>query len=133
MTRTFALAALILTSALATEPSVAQSSPDSDKIREVVVYGTDPCPRSSSEEVVVCARRPETERYRIPEALRESPPSPDSESWASKAEALEYVGQTGIGSCSPVGPGGVTGCMTQLIKQAREERRAQAAAERKVP
>ena len=41
-------------------------------VAEIVVYGNDPCPRSTDDQVVVCARRPEAERYRIPEKLRPS-------------------------------------------------------------
>ena len=37
---------------------------------------------------------------------------------------MEYVGAAGINSCSPVGTGGWTGCTQQLLRQAREERRA---------
>jgi hypothetical protein len=130
MIRPLLVTALLLTSGAAAMPASAQSA--DEEIKTVVVYGKDPCPKSSGDEVVVCARRPETERYRIPESLRESP-SPDSESWASKAEALEYVGESGIGSCSPVGPGGASGCMQQLINQAHAERSKNEAAQRKIP
>ena len=90
---------------------------------EIIVYGTDPCPRSTDDQVVVCARKPESERYRIPEKLRSSGPRQAREAWANKAHQLETVGATGINSCSPVGPGGFTGCLMQVIKQARQERR----------
>jgi hypothetical protein len=95
-------------------------------VAEIIVYGNDPCPRSTDDQVVVCARRPEAERYRIPEKLRESGPPQAREAWANKAKVLETVGDTGTFSCSPVGPGGYTGCLTQVIKQAREQRRQQA-------
>jgi len=39
------------------------------------------------------------------------------------------VGRTGINSCSPVGPGGFTGCTEQLIKQAFTEREEQVQSE----
>jgi hypothetical protein len=94
-----------------------------DSISEVIVYGTDPCPRSSNNEVVVCARKPEAERYRIPEKLRSGGPRQSREAWAQRAKSIETVGSTGTFSCSPVGPGGYTGCLTQAIKQARRERR----------
>lgn len=110
-------------------PGLAQDAPaePQERIRHLTVYGDDPCPPSTGEEIIVCARRPETERYRIPEALREPPPDPESESWAVRAESLEYVGRTGTDSCSTVGPGGFTGCLNQLIRDAREERRQAAA------
>jgi hypothetical protein len=96
-----------------------------DNVSEIIVYGTDPCPRSTDDQVVVCARRPESERYRIPEKFRPSGTRQQKEAWTSRARALETVGATGTNSCSPVGPGGFTGCLTQVIKQAREERREQ--------
>ena len=99
----------------------APASAQSDRVSEIIVYGTDPCPRSTDDEVVVCARKPETERYRIPEKFRPSGPRQTRQAWANKARALETVGATGINSCSPVGPGGFTGCLTQVIKQARAE------------
>jgi len=52
-------------------PAAAQ---DADRISEIIVYGNDPCPRSTDDEVVVCARKPESERYRIPERFRTGGP-----------------------------------------------------------
>jgi len=133
MKAVFALTALALAAGSIAPPAGAQSSSEREQIREIIVYGTDPCPRSTETEVVVCARRPESERYRIPPNLREAPPTPENESWAEKAQALEMVGRSGIQSCSPVGPGGATGCLAELIRKARDERRANAKAEQKVP
>ena len=110
-------AAVLLTGVTAIEtPALAQNS-----VSEIIVFGTDPCPRSTDDQVVVCARKPESERYRIPEVLRSTGALQQRESWANKAKALETVGATGTNSCSPVGPGGFTGCLTQVIKQARRE------------
>ncbi|MFL6742166.1 MAG: hypothetical protein ACJ8E3_02870 [Sphingomicrobium sp.] len=106
-------------------PTAAAMAQPADSISEVIVYGNDPCPRSSNNEVVVCARKPEAERYRIPEKLRSGGPRQTREAWANKARALETVGSTGTFSCSPVGPGGYTGCLTQVINQAKRERREQ--------
>ena len=92
---------------------------------EIIVYGTDPCPRSTDDEIVVCARKPETERYRIPERLRQGGSLQSRQSWAARARSFETVGATGTNSCSPVGPGGFTGCLGQLTKQAFDERREQ--------
>ena len=93
---------------------------------EIVVYGNDPCPRSTDDEIVVCARKPEAERYRIPERFRTAGPRQLSEPWAHRARAIETAGRTGINSCSPVGPAGFTGCLQQVIRQAREEAREEA-------
>jgi len=107
---------------VAPAPALAQSS----RISEIIVYGTDPCPRSTDDEVVVCARKPESERFRIPERYRQTGPPQTREAWANKATAFETYGKTGIQSCSPVGPAGFTGCQQQLINQAFKERREQA-------
>ena len=100
----------------------AQVPAANERVTRVVVYGNDPCPRGSGDEIVVCARRPDNERYRIPEELR-GEGLRESESWAVRAQSLETVGDTGIQSCSTVGPGGFTGCWEEMMRQAREARR----------
>lgn len=116
--RCIALAATAVTlGALAAMPASAQRN---DNV--LIIYGNDPCPTSGGEEIVVCARLPEGERYRIPEALRETRELPADLSWRQRAEALEYVGATGTMSCSPVGAGGFTGCTQELLRAARAER-----------
>ena len=102
-------------------PALAQNS----KVSEIIVYGTDPCPRSTDDEIVVCARKDERERYRIPERLRQGGSLQSRQSWAARARTFETVGATGTNSCSPVGPGGFTGCVGQLTRQAFDERREQ--------
>jgi hypothetical protein len=114
-------AAIALPAAFAPAPALAQS-----KVSEIIVYGTDPCPRSTDDEVVVCARKPESERYRIPERLRSGGDLQQRQAWANRAIAFETYGKTGINSCSPVGPAGFTGCQQQLIDRAFKERREQA-------
>ncbi len=104
--------------ALPAAPALAQAP----RVNEIIVYGTDPCPRSTDDEVVVCARKPEGERFRIPEALREGGSIQSRTAWAERARVFETVGRTGINSCSPVGPAGYTGCSQQLIDQAFRER-----------
>ena len=116
-----AAAGLLAGLALSSERAVAQDA--GDAIAEIIVYGNDPCPRSTDDEVVVCARKPESERYRIPEKLRQGGSLQSRQAWAERAKSLEYVGRTGIQSCSPVGPGGHTGCMEQLIGAAKAEYR----------
>lgn len=126
----FKATAFLAASTLAWSPTLAQPAEASEeKISRLIVYGNDPCPKGSGDEIVVCARRPDTERYRIPENLREPAPGPESDSWAVRAESLEYVGRTGTQSCSTVGPGGFTGCWEQMMRVARQERRANANAD----
>lgn len=88
---------------------------------EIIVYGNDPCPRSTDDDIVVCTRRPEEERYRIAPNLRPSGTRQERQSWANRAQELKNVGNTGIGSCSAVGPGGSTGCLIQDIERAMRE------------
>lgn len=92
-----------------------------DKVNMVIVYGDDECPASSETEITVCARKAESERYRIPETLRSSS-SPANEAWTERVERLETVGSFGTMSCSPVGAGGVTGCTQQMIEAAYRDR-----------
>ncbi len=54
---------------LAPLPAAAQDQAG-DKVNTVIVYGEDECPQSTGGDIVVCARMDESERYRIPEALR---------------------------------------------------------------
>jgi hypothetical protein len=94
-----------------------------EKVKQVIVYGDDPCPTSAGDEISVCARMPDKERYRIPSALRTDPNDPKVQSWLNRAESIEYVGKSGTDSCSPVGGGGFTGCFQALARNARAERR----------
>ena len=123
---TFGAAAIGLAGLLTpAAPALAQST----KVSEIIVYGTDPCPRSTDDEIVVCARKPETERYRIPERLRQGGSLQSRQAWAARAKSFEVVGRTGINSCSAVGPGGWTGCTEQLIGQAFTDREEQVQSE----
>ncbi|MFC6620600.1 hypothetical protein AB3M93_06360 [Novosphingobium panipatense] len=124
MTRRLASAAIVALS-LAAAPAFAQEGamvdPGGDKVNQLIVYGDDPCPTSASGEITVCARKPEEERYRIPEPLR-GIDKPQSEAWANKVQAYETVGRFGTLSCSPVGAGGSLGCTQQLVNRAFAER-----------
>ena len=110
--------------AFAATPVAAQQPVDTgdERYNMVVVYGDDACPPSEGDTIIVCARKAEADRYRIPEALRTSG-SPANESWASRVESLEMVGASGIMSCTPTGPANFTGCTEQFINQAYAEKR----------
>lgn len=118
---TIGIAAAVL---VALAPGAAQTR-SSERITRVIVYGNDPCPRGAEGEVVVCGRRPDTDRYRVPRELRDdvTADDPESTSWAATAQSLEYVGRGGIQSCSTTGPGGATGCYEQMVRAWRNERR----------
>jgi hypothetical protein len=101
-------------------PASAQSA--EEKINQLIIYGDDACPPSTGNEITVCARKAETERYRIPENLREST-SPQNDAWTNRVLAYETVGSNGTMSCSPVGAGGMTGCVGKMIDTAYAERK----------
>ena len=88
-----------------------------DSYNMVIVYGDDECPQSTADQIVVCARKAENDRYRIPETLRFSQ-SPANTSWAERVERFEMAGDFGIMSCSPTGAGGFTGCTQEMINAA---------------
>ena len=114
---------LLLLAALAQAP-VAEPAPDDARVNQLIIYGDDVCPPGSDDEIVVCARLPEDDRFRIPPAVRDRPGERGSRSWTDRAIELSYAGRSGIGSCSPAGAGGFIGCHNQLVTQARAERRA---------
>lgn len=115
-----ALAAAASVLLAAAPPAVAQDA-GGEKVNQVIVFGDDPCPASTGDEITVCARKAESERYRIPEALRGAQ-SPQNDAWNNKVLAYETVGKTGIQSCSPVGPGGSLGCTQRMIDAAYAEK-----------
>jgi hypothetical protein len=84
--------------------------------RLVTVFGTEPCPKpTSADEVVVCARLPESEVFRIPTPLRQAEKR-DSPFEANRNLLLgDASGGAGgsIGSCTAVGAGGMMGGCTQ--------------------
>jgi len=83
------------------------------------VYGAESCPKAEDGTIVVCARRPESERYRIPKALRQTKRTDaPSTSWASRWASVENAGRyTMPNSCSVVGTGGQTGCTQMMLRQ----------------
>ena len=113
-------ASLVAGLALA-NPAAAQE--DNERVNQVIVYGNDACPRSTTpDEITVCARKAEGERYRIPEPLR-GIDKPESRAWTDRVLAYETVGNTGTLSCTPVGPGGYTGCAQNFIHNAYAEKK----------
>ena len=90
----------------------------------LVIYGNDVCPTDANgNEIVVCSRRPESERYRIPKDLRDTEIKPENRSWATRVDDVQNAGRTGIRSCSAVGAGGMTGCLGDMISRGAQESR----------
>jgi hypothetical protein len=108
----------------ATPASAAPADGGGDRMNLVIIYGNDQCPVSKGDEITVCARKDEGERYRIPAPFRTEAPSTKNEAWTSKVLAYESVGATGAQSCSATGAGGWTGCEAQFIHKGVAERKA---------
>ena len=100
-----------------------------DKV--LVIYGNDKCPAGT-----ICVTRSESERYRIPKAIRDTTPSPGEERWADRSRALDAVGVSaagGTGSCTNIGGGGYSGCLRNDIQAARAARQADSEAAPRAP
>ena len=99
-------------------PAAGDAATPPQRTATSVVYGNDPCPRGEGDEVVVCARRPEGERYRIPKELRHEHEALSERSWGSRNEALEEANRATMpGGCSTIGTYGQSGCYQQMIRQ----------------
>lgn len=123
-----ALLASATTPARAAEPE--QAAPPR-RIVAATVYGDDPCPRASADEIVVCARQPEAERYRIPKRFRDAPSTAaGARAWTSRMATVDEVNRAGMpGSCTPVGAGGQTGCTLEMLRRWQAERQARQSAQ----
>lgn len=89
------------------------------RARTVVVFGNDECPKADNpDEIIICARRPEEERYRIPKDIREQEKAAiarkDDVAANRAALASGQQSASGIGSCSAAGAGGMIGCTKGL-------------------
>lgn len=121
------LATLFLASTFFAMPAAAQddAGAEADKINQVIVYGDDKCPQSTDGEILVCAKLPEGDRYRVPQVFRGGDPlDPRNQAWLNRVTTLERVGRFGTDSCSPVGLGGFTGCTQALVAGAKAEAQA---------
>ncbi len=129
---------LLIPALLLAAPAVAQDAPEVDapaqRVRSVLLYGDDTCPKAESpDEVVVCARTGDSP-FRIPKTLRKTEPGPGGTSWVRRAELVDEVNrQTLPGSCSPIGSYGQTGCTMQMLRQWKAEQAAKKAEEAEIP
>ena len=93
--------------------------------RLVTVFGTEECPKPSSpDEIVVCARLPDSEAYRIPERLRQADKRVSPFQTNRNLLLGDVTGGAGgsIGSCSANGPGGMIGCDRKMIDAWAQDR-----------
>lgn len=121
---TGALAAGIAVTAIAAEPATSQQT---GATIPLTVYGDDPCPKGDGSTIVVCARRPESERYRLPKRFRgeKAQTSPASNAWGNKVKTVEEASRAAANlpdTCSVNGSGGQTGCFHHFLQQSAAER-----------
>jgi hypothetical protein len=123
------LIAAALTAAGAS-PAAAQTIVDAPAILPII---NKPCNREDAE-IVVCGRR---DQPRSPYRLPEPPPLFDGGgndlSVSRERHSLYEQGDTGIHSCSTVGPGGWTGCTFKKWKDGYEQWGGKQPWERKRP
>ncbi len=136
--------AAVATPAAASAPvksTLKPSAPaDADKSlprqRMVTVFGTEACPKpTSADEVVVCARLPDSEIYRIPTRLRQATKRVSPFQANRNLLLGDASGGAGgsIGSCSVNGPGGQIGCTRNQIDAWAKDRAGRAGAAEEVP
>ena len=130
-------AALSATVALAAPAAEgARNSPPAHVELRVAVFGNDPCPTGAGDEIVVCARLPEAERYRVPKRLRDEKAAAKAteQAWGARVRDIDATGDDQRpDSCSAVGSGGQTGCFQKFMRDARAQKAADAAAASDVP
>ncbi|MDT0576850.1 hypothetical protein RM533_11770 [Croceicoccus sp. F390] len=119
------MSAAALASAMAVAFAMPVSAQDAAEpsVNQVIVYGDQPCPPSTEEQITVCVRQEDP--YRIPTPLREST-TRENEPWAARVAANADVGATGALTCSTVGPAAFTGCTLEQIEKAYQERASNA-------
>jgi hypothetical protein len=106
-------------------PPAANADTSQPRQRLVTVFGTEECPKPTSpDEVVVCARLPDSEIYRIPKQLRsaENRVSPFQSNRALLLGDASGGAGGSIGSCSAVGAGGMIGCSRQQVDAWAQDR-----------
>ena len=112
----------LMLSAQAPAQNAPATQPGDEKINQLIIYGDDKCPESKGDEIVVCARMGEADRYRIPSSLRDDPNDPRNQAMSERIKSYEYVGASGTMSCSASGAGGFTGCGLKEIDRAYAEK-----------
>lgn len=116
---------IFIAAAILTSPLAAETDPPPARYATATVFGNDACPTPKGDEIVVCARMPESDRYRIPQALRKNKPADTGPgaSWASRVQTLEDAQRfTRPGSCTAIGSFGQSGCTQAMIDQWFEDR-----------
>ncbi len=99
----------------------AMAAPARQAIR-LTVYGEDPCPKGQGDEIIVCARQPESERYRIPKKIRDRPVVSDAGGWTNQAAAAEEIQRELTLSGCTASNSSIFGCLQKALRIWRAER-----------
>lgn len=78
--------------------------------------------RGEEAEVTVCGRREQAQRYQV--TPPNAPYDPGGNVKGAMTERMDWVseGDTGIGSCSPVGPSAGTGCFVKSWRRTLQQK-----------
>jgi hypothetical protein len=95
----------------------ASSDVSSAAVREVA---RQECKGEDRDEIVVCGRRGRSP-YRLPPPPSQFDPFGETKSVMHERLAPTWEGESGTGSCGPVGPGGWTGCLVKGWREGREQ------------
>ena len=134
MIRPFLIAMLAASPVLAQEADEPTAGAPPQKVRSVLLYGEETCPKAeSADEVVICSR-PGDSPFRIPKALLKTEPGPGGTSWVRRAELVDEVNRATLpGSCNPIGSYGQSGCTLRMLQQWKAEQKAKKAEEAAIP
>src|SRR3546814_19369793 len=81
----------VAVSSLMGSPAFAETP---ERVETLVVYGEDPCPQEHDGAIVVCARKPESERYRLPKDMSKKKSVAGSQGWRSRSETMATITPT---------------------------------------
>jgi hypothetical protein len=93
--------------------------PESDSALSLPRTFVDCSQAAAGDEILVCGQQRRISPYRLPPAQWD--PAGPVQSVSRERHSLYELGETGIQSCSPAGPGGWTGCTQRRWKEAREQ------------
>ena len=112
---------IVAASALATGAQAQPPKPTLDPLRPILPSLDRSC-EEPGEEIIVCGRREEKRSpYRIPPPPDRFDPATEVDSVSRERNGMLDYGDSGIHSCSTVGPGGYTGCTFKSWKADREQ------------